>query len=214
MKKQPIFYIKSSLMIETLIVVGIIGILSVSSYLGIVIQFQKARDAMRKADLSGFNNNLAHYYEAYGYYPESLPPCDQEFTIDKHILSYETPCDPKSKQPYVYVPDKNPNSQTYKIYTNLEYKNDRVIEKIGCSNGCGPDCKYNYGVTSSNTTLDICAIKYVCAPGGGNTGSCVAFDDPEKSLCPKVYLNDPTCQNACDTPANRCKNASGKNKPE
>lgn len=53
---------------------------------------------------------------------------------------------------------------------------------------------------------------YVCAPGGGQPGICEVFDNPDRSLCPFVYPNDPTCQNQCDSKENRCVNASGKYK--
>lgn len=55
--------------------------------------------------------------------------------------------------------------------------------------------------------------RYVCAPGGGQPGVCEIFDDPDRSLCPFVYPNDPTCQYQCDDKDNRCKNSSGKYKP-
>lgn len=51
---------------------------------------------------------------------------------------------------------------------------------------------------------------YVCAPGGGQSGSCEVYADPERSECPKVYTNNPTCNNECSDPHNRCKNSSGK----
>ncbi len=57
-------------------------------------------------------------------------------------------------------------------------------------------------------------FRYVCAPGGGQIGSCEIFDDPDRSLCPFVFPNDETCQNTCEDKNNRCKNASGKYKPE
>jgi type II secretory pathway pseudopilin PulG len=57
-------------------------------------------------------------------------------------------------------------------------------------------------------------ILYACAPGGGQEGACEQYDDPERSECPKAYPDDPTCQNECAKKVNKCRDASGKHKPE
>lgn len=56
-------------------------------------------------------------------------------------------------------------------------------------------------------------LKYVCAPGGGQEGSCEVYFNPIRSGCPITFRNDPTCGNLCFDEQYRCKNASGKNFP-
>lgn len=53
--------------------------------------------------------------------------------------------------------------------------------------------------------------QFVCAPGIGN-GRCLDFTFPDLSDCPRIYLNDPTCNNECTVKENLCKNSSGKTK--
>ena len=105
----------------------------------------------------------------------------------------------------------------------------------GCENGCGPNCAYNFGVSSSNVSLDYCEppitpnptvvppsptsltpsptpILYVCGPASGPNpeGQCESYVIPTLSECPKIYPDDSTCQYECYIKANRCKNAKGK----
>lgn len=140
--------------------------------------------------------------------------CGQDLILDGVEIIKDIPCDPSLGISYRYVVDESECKNQFEIYTNLEVLSDHSIETVGCLFGCGPDCVYNYGVSSTNIGLDKCidpsAEQYVCAPGGGSLGSCEVYADPAMSLCPKVYLNDPTCQGECSNPSNRCKNASGK----
>lgn len=197
---------------------------------------------------------MEHYYAAANAYPLSLPPCGQPLKYNNKVIMDAIPCDPTAHAPYVYLTDSLTQYQWYKIYTNLERDIDKSIALIGCSDGCGPECAYNYGVASPNISITTCVLSgpgispiptvtaeassptpgasptiapvkptlsplpspatatanYVCAPGGGQNGSCEEFDDPDRSLCPVVYIDDPTCQNKCGSKDNRCKNASGK----
>lgn len=210
-------------LIEILIIISLVGVLALltsSIYIGSNIQ--KGRDAKRKTDLAILTNTIEEYYSSVGCYPDSLVSCNQKFSYGSDVFMSAMLCDPKTGINYTYVNDNLTCPQLFTIYTNLEYKKDPRIDEVGCTYGCGPDCLYNYGVASPNTTLIKCTpsvtptptpVQYVCAPGGGQEGHCEAFEDPALSECPKIYPDDPTCNNECNIPANRCKNSSGKYKP-
>jgi len=222
------------------------------AFVGIPSYFAQARDYSRKKDLKDLAVVMEYYYDAASAYPLSIPSCGEPLLFREKIILDSFPCDPKTNESYMYITDEYTEYQWYKIYTHLERNADLSIPLIGCFDGCGPECAYNFGVASSNISVTACLwsqaiastipsepthppsdvsptiipsetpseiisempLNYVCAPGGGTVGSCEVFDDPDRSLCPFVYLDDPSCQNQCDNKDNRCRNASGKYKPE
>jgi len=198
-------------LIEILIVIVLLGALITTVFFLVSTNLKKARDARRKMNLHVIKNKLEVYYYSKEVYPKKLPDCNEPLMMGDTVLIKNMPCDPQTKENYVYV-TRGPR-RWFKLYTKLENLADPIIGALGCWQGCGPDCGYNYGVTSSNTKLLTCAV-YVCAPGGGSSGRCEAYGDPGISNCPKVYPYDPSCNEECGDPANRCENASGKNIPE
>lgn len=196
--------------LELLTTILIISLLTVSSYLVIPKLIKKAYDSRRKTDLDKIKNVLEIYYNNGYRYPDELPACGQPLTYGNQILLPSFPCDPITHQPYYYQ-TKKINSQSFRVYTILANSDDPSISRVGCQGGCGSDCVYNYGISSSNIGLISCS--YVCAPGGGKTGDCEVYGDPTISMCPKLYYKDSTCNNECSDPKNRCENASGKNIP-
>ncbi len=201
---------KSFTLLEVLIAMAILSILTMISMIVIPTQLAKAYDSRRKADLHEIKINLEEYYDMAGQYPEELPECGKAFVFGTREIMNSIPCDPTSKESYFYQIRRG-DLQSFRIYTNLARDNDISIADVGCGGGCGPDCFYNYGVSSSNIGLVKCS--YVCAPGGGRLGSCELYQDTEISLCPLLFYDDSTCKNKCDDPKNRCENASGKQKP-
>jgi len=187
-----------------------LAILIIISYLSTPILIKKANDSRRKADLAKLKTYLESYFNDAGNYPKTLPECGQPLIFKESVILQSFPCDPFTKEPYVYQ-IKGGEPESYRLYALLENLNDDGIKQVGCLGGCGPDCNYNYGISSTNVNLIRCS--YVCAPGGGKTGSCELYNDPSISLCPKEYGKDSTCNNECDKATNRCKNASGKNIP-
>jgi len=198
---------------EILIATVVLSLLVLTAVLNIPAQMLRLRDTSRKTDLHKIKNALISFNLIKGIYPDSLPSCQADFTLGTNLLLLSFPCDPKTKSPYLY----QHGDDWFKLYANLEKTDDPVISSLGCDNGCGPDCAYNYGTSSTNVFIDRCTppdIIFACSPGGGQLGNCEQYDDPQKSLCPKTYLNDPTCQQDCDQPQNRCKNNSGKHVPQ
>lgn len=202
---------------ELLVTISILLILIISSFLIIPTQIIKAKDARIKADLHQIYMSLEDYYDSENSFPQTFPDCNQPLIKDGHVYIPNIPCNPFDKSNYLYTSGSDTFGKWFKVYAKLKNTKDNIISLIGCSDGCGPNCEYNYGVSSTNTIIDRCIkptpppIKYACSPGNN---SCDEYDDPVLSQCPKVYENDSTCKNECNVPANRCKNASGKHKPE
>ncbi len=195
---------------EILISIVILMMLIILSYLVFPKLINKAIDARRKSDLEKIKNSLEIYYNYENYYPNDLPECGKPLSYGSQIILPSFPCDPVTHQPYYYQ-TKKINSQSFRLYAMLSDWDDPSVGQVGCQGGCGSDCSYNYGVSSSNIGLIGCS--YVCAPGGGKEGTCELYGDPTVSLCPKLYYKDATCNNECNNPVNRCQNASGKNIP-
>lgn len=189
--------------------------MAISSFLFVPALIVKARDSKTKANLYKTYLALEDYYDSYESFPETLPDCGSPLVKDNNTFLSNVPCDPFDGSDYLYQSNTNEsNGKWFKLYTKLRNLDDPIIVLTGCSNGCGPDCEYNYGIASSNIHIDKCHIPiYACSPGGNNDGHCDEYDDPEGSECPKTYINDPTCKGECSERENRCKNASGKSNP-
>lgn len=208
-------------LVEILIVLSIISVITIFSAVNGPTQLQKARDAVRKSNIDRIKKAVEEYYQDKNCYPTAISACGNSFLDGNMVLIDNIPCDPTNKLSYTYVPETNDCPKSYQLYANLEYSADAIIDKIGCRNGCGPDCQYNYGVASPNEKLNpFCqqpsatavpvatepVLQYVCAP----SGSCEVYADPIISDCPNVYVDDPTCQNTCKDPKQRCHDARGK----
>ena len=210
---------------EILVVFALLSALAVFFFLGVPIQIAKARDANRKASINRVVKAVEEYDGDVGCYPVSLPQCGYPFFLEDKIYLPDLPCDPETNDSYVYVSEISSCPSWFQLYGNLEYTQDSIIDRLGCRNGCGPKCQFNYGSSSTNQKLNpFCEValvptpmptgaaapptnlQYVCAPGG----ACEVFVFPEESGCPDIYLNDPACQNQCSDPKNRCHDSRGK----
>lgn len=217
-------------LVEILIVSTVIGLVTIFSVVNGQTQLQKTRDAVRKSNIDQIKLAIEEYYQDKECYPQALPTCGNSFQDGSKVIIDSIPCDPTEKLSYTYVPETSNCPKSYQLYATLEYKNDGIIDKIGCRNGCGPECQFNYGVASTNEKLNpFCdenlvqdspsaiatqipinqpteVIQYVCSPNG----NCEAYSNPEISDCPNVYVNDPLCQNTCTDRKQRCHDARGK----
>lgn len=201
-------------LVELLVVLTLISLLIFASYLSVPTILMRARDAVRKANIERVGRALEEYYQNHDCYPSAIPTCRNPIQDGNLTLLSGIPCDPFTKLSYVYVNDGSKCSSWYQLYGNLEYGKDKIIDRIGCREGCGPDCQFNYGRSSTNQDLNpYCGAnpapppgQYVCSPGG----ACEVYEDPERSGCPDIYIDDPTCQNKCADKIYRCHNASGK----
>ncbi len=203
---------KGLTIIELLITIAVAIVLMLVAVVVVPSQLEKARDARRKADFQKIKTALYDYFFDGNCFPQELPECGERLASNGMTYLNDFPCDPNG-EPYVYVITKKGAgkcSQWFRLFTNLEVESDPIIARIRCSQGCGPDCVYNYGIASTNTHVyQDCYLTYVCNPGG----ICQSFDNPWISECPIIFENDETCSDQCDNPDNRCANDSGKNVP-
>lgn len=201
--------LKGFSLFELLTIIAILLVLFITSFIFVPKQIIKAKDAKIKADLHDIYMGLEDYYDSNGEFPRSLPDCNQPLSKDGHVYITNIPCNPFDGSSYYYTTVHGSSGEMFRVYANLRNQQDINISLVGCSGGCGPDCKYNYGVSSTNTLLTRCS--YVCSPGG----VCELFQDATRSQCPKFYNKDPTCNNECSKKSEyKCKDSSGKQKPE
>ncbi len=195
---------------ELLITIAVLCLLAFFIMIVIPAQISKARDAERKADLEKAKLALYDYFFDEDCFPQDLPSCNEDLKLNNTVYFKNFPCDSKGNE-YVYQREENECPQWFRILTNLENLQDGGIDKVGCQNGCGPECQYNYGLSSSNILVNEgCVVTYSCSPGG----NCLEYEDPAISECPRIFTNDPSCQNACSERTNRCHDERGKKTPE
>lgn len=199
-------------MVELIVVLLVIALLLIFSPIVVPQYFQKARDAERKSDFDRIGKALEEHFARVGCYPSKLPECGEEFWAGSTKLLDKTYCDPKLNESYIYIVDGTTCDNSYELYTSLERDDDPSIVRIRCDEGCGPECIYNYGISSTNRPLDTCKPPpklYACGP----SRNCLEFADPQLSECPIIFPDDPTCQGVCDIKENRCHDERGKKIP-
>lgn len=135
--------------IEVLSVIAILMVITIAVMIAFKprLQIEKARDSRRKADLSLIAKAVEDYANDNPCYPSStnltsyLSDCDgSSFRpyLDK------IPCDPGTKQPYVY---ESPDCQKYALYASL------VTENVNLSYKTESGEKGNYVVSSPSYPL-------------------------------------------------------------
>ena len=160
-------------LIELIVVIGILSILAVVGLVAInpLVQFQKADDLRRKADLSQIQKALETYYQDNGSYPLSsvisplykiTVPGQQTPTIIDWGHQWQpymnlVPKDPGASKNYVYYS----TGQSYYLYASLDRGNkdpqscqnlnaNGECQNVPGVNLCGTGAKCNYGATSPN----------------------------------------------------------------
>lgn len=136
-------------LVELLIAIIIISLSVSASYLFIPKLITKAYDTRRKSDLDKIKKSLEVYYNYENHYPDKLPECGQPFIYGTQTILPSFPCDPVTKIPYHYQ-TKKIDSESFRLYAMLGNWDDSSVYRVGCQGGCGSDCLYNYGISSSN----------------------------------------------------------------
>jgi len=225
---MPNKYKKAFTLVEIITVLAVISLLLISAVVAAPKQLVKARDSIRKNNIRRIVSAIEEVYQDTNCYPNSIPLCTNPIIQGDLTVLDKIPCDPKTKNSYVYVPENSTCPKWFQLYGILENTNDSIIDKVGCREGCGPQCQFNFGIASTNQVLDpFCSEssptpgpsstpdtetktetvnQYVCSPGG----ACEIYANPEISGCPDIYVNDPTCQNKCQEKIYRCHDAKGK----
>lgn len=163
---------KGFTLIELIIVIAIVALISTATLavLNPFGQFNKARDAKMKSDLSQIQKALEAYYQDNGRYPPNASSCTYGISGNNNdgndCIEWG-----KSWQPYMnvlpadvikghrYVYYSSFNGQSYYLYANLNNSKDPQACNYGAaclslsangipSNACGATC--NFGVTSPN----------------------------------------------------------------
>ena len=137
-------------LMETLIVATLIAVLAAAflASTNYMVQVQKGNDAKRKSDLVTLKSKMEDYYSDHNQYPTTAEMSSCNTPLPPYFS--RIPCEPGG-DPYFYETDAQ--RQWYRIYTNLGNTKDPDIAGVGCSSGCGPSDKYNYGITSGNIGL-------------------------------------------------------------
>lgn len=147
-------------LVELLLVITVIAILAVIVLMGInpKRQIDKSYDAVRKKDLNNLKIAFEDYNSDHSCYPpaEILDVCGGD-RLQPYIE--KIPCDPQTKEKYLYVPEEGNVCSGYRVLTGLRNKTDPYIEQVGCSSslGCGTveDASYNYGISSPGLSVGI-----------------------------------------------------------
>lgn len=164
------------------------------------IQMAKGRDARRKTDLQKLKNSMEDYFNDNQCYPARL-----SFLVSYYLR--EIPKDPETNQEYVLETD---GCDKYWVYANLEITSDPAIAAGGCSDGCGPENRYNFGVASGNTRLVDGSTEIPPAPPGGDqfwgcrSGSCI--DLTGEDCLPKYAIEGcwSQCRDMSGNPIHEC----------
>jgi prepilin-type N-terminal cleavage/methylation domain-containing protein len=125
-------------MIETIIVLGIIGILVTIGIFSFSISAKTSRDATRRADLESISGVLEDYNNKYGTYPIN----DNELrNYYSNNLKIDEPKDPKTKVEYSYSPVRCiekyqvTTCPSYILSTTMELTNTTYsVDKYGVIN--------------------------------------------------------------------------------
>ena len=137
-------------LLELIIAMSIIAILSTALWGNFFSSLSKGRDAKRKQDLDSITKALELYYNDNKAYPTALPPWGEPFyNINNTSVIYmqKLPADPASPNS-VYCYPTTADGSNYKLYANLENRNDpKIIPTVSCGS-----VDYNYGISSQNTT--------------------------------------------------------------
>src|SRR3989338_10759936 len=132
-------------LIELLVVISIIGILAAFLMANFVGIRQRARDGVRKSNLSQIQAALELYRSDIGEYPTALPACGNNPFTDggTPAVTYmqKIPCDPLSTPAYIYTS----NGITYSIIACLENVNDSQKDTdLPSPNPCNQSTNFAY----------------------------------------------------------------------
>ena len=167
-------------LIELLVVMVIMAVLVFIAASSFISTQKKSRDSARKSDLKQIANALELYYQDHGEFPQSISdqifgcgsqgeePCEpgSEFSAPNNsgsltVYMVQLPDDPTSGT-YIY----KSNGSAYQLYARLEnyrdanVRNPEDVDPDGddqadiYTTGCQPVLGCNYGVSSSNISLD------------------------------------------------------------
>ncbi len=199
-------------LVELIIVVSIISVLALIALTYFRGQIFKGNDAKRKSDINRIKVAVEEYEKDHNCYP---PPqdvvCTNGGTGLKPYLDV-IPCDPTTKASYLYDYQNSVCPSWYRIYTNLENKNDP-----SATPGIGPNSAFNFEQSSSNApTISFSESTPPPSGGGGGSGEtgywgcknqvCVPLSWDSARPGPECdpSFRSSSCYNVCSVPSNTC----------
>lgn len=186
-------------LIELLIVVSILAILVIVALAMVRGNRDKAADAKVKSELNRLKIAFEDYYGDHNCYPPPEYFDDANDCGGQQLRPYlgSVPCNPNTNLPYAYITDST-GCTWFKLYGNLKsYDEDSLSSPLTLDS-----YSYNYGVSSSNTTLET---QNAPLPEGHNYYYCSALNNctsfnPNTHVCTPYYTDDPDC----DGGVNKC----------
>lgn len=201
---------KGFTLVELLIVMTILAIMTVIliGILNPIAIVNKANDARRKKDLGRIKVAMEEYFSDKGCYPTGTKLselnngtyCGSD-TFSPWLSSW--PCDPSKRTVYTLVVESGLCPHWFKIYTNLENKQDKDIPAGWMSKTIAyrsiNSYIYNYGVSSTNVNWYEDMFNPVCVRDRNNCFT-YTFNDNFVSLetnpiGTRIYSNSYTVQN-------------------
>lgn len=185
---------------ETLIIVAILALLVTLAATAYVKQIAKGNDSRRKADLNRIKIAVEEYEKDNNCYPSPLDMAKCGSSEDIAIYPYlrDVPCDPATKEPYVYEAIGTSCPRSFKVYTTLQNTNDaQIIANVG------PGGAYNFYISSEGSPGAIPPPTSGTYPTG-NPGYGTYHYGCIDGVCQQIPLNNqgnPICMNRTfDTP--------------
>ncbi len=160
-KKKNGFTLVELLMV--IIIIGIISLLSASSYRTAQI---KSRDTERKSNLNALHKSLMMYYNDTGSFPNlALNRLFGNSAVgltgaNGIIYMREMPEDPKNSGDYVYRYQPSADLKQFALFANLENKEDSQCKDSSSDYELNDGKNYCYGISSPNTTPEDIANNY------------------------------------------------------
>jgi len=128
------------------VVVILIGLIVTGRY-GWQLHWRKYWwDAIRRDDLSRMSSAIQRYFETHkSCFPpkEIVEDCGGEGLQPALVAVL---CDPETGEPYDYHVSKD-CGYWYDLFIRLDNIEDEAAARVGCSQGCGTEGKYNFGVS-------------------------------------------------------------------
>jgi len=194
-------------LIELMVSLAIIAVMAVTILFVARTQINRAHDAQRKSDIEKIKIAFEDYYTDNSCYPPAdiLSICG-----DDELQPYlaKIPCDPTTKDPYLYLPVEGAQCSGYRLFTQISDSTDPAIARVGCGGGagCGVGLGYNYGVSAgvsigngAGGAAQFAGSRWACSP----SGTCNFYNNPIAAGCNLSFAAD-NCNNLCSNPAVWC----------
>jgi prepilin-type N-terminal cleavage/methylation domain-containing protein len=212
------FTLKGFTLVELLIAFSVIAILAVLLVAYFRSQIMKGNDARRRSDINRIKVAVEEYEKDHDCYPllSEMQSCGTDPAIAIHPYLNDVPCDPSTKQPYVYEASCSTDDCCpvwYRIYADMEYTQDPNLTP-----GIGPGAAFNYVAGSDNAPVNVSGTSPTATPVGNGldpdgvqfygcrSGACVPINWDPAIPGPECTVSWRTadCNFSCGNPGLEC----------